>query len=134
MEVNISYDFLSSTDNSVYYNYNNCCVIVIDVLRASTTINTLLELHKKVYITEVENIDNIQYKDKFIKFGEKNDPLDMYLSDIYTISVNLAGLPAISIPVNWFNGLPVGLQLIGKGFDELSILKVAYGLEKSLNS
>ena len=72
MEVNISYDFLSSTDNSVYYNYNNCCVIVIDVLRASTTINTLLELHKKVYITEVENIDNISYKDKFIKFGEKN--------------------------------------------------------------
>jgi aspartyl-tRNA(Asn)/glutamyl-tRNA(Gln) amidotransferase subunit A len=98
---------------------------------------------------QVRNLIQKQYREVFekadmilspvtptlpFKFGEKNDPLDMYLSDIYTISVNLAGLPAISIPVNWFNGLPVGLQLIGKGFDELSILKVAYGLEKSLNS
>ncbi|ABR56580.1 2-phosphosulfolactate phosphatase [Methanococcus aeolicus Nankai-3] len=72
MHINISYDFLSPTDNSAYYNYNDYCVIVIDVLRASTTINVLLELHEKIHITEVENIDNEMYKDKFIKFGEKN--------------------------------------------------------------
>jgi aspartyl-tRNA(Asn)/glutamyl-tRNA(Gln) amidotransferase subunit A len=67
------------------------------------------------------------------KFGEKSDPIQMYLSDIYTISVNLAGLPAISLPVHWENGLPIGLQLIGKAFDEQSILNCAYGLEGALN-
>ena len=67
------------------------------------------------------------------KFGEKKDPLEMYLSDIYTISVNLAGLPAISLPVEWSGKLPIGLQLIGKAFDEQTILNGAYGLEKALN-
>ncbi len=67
------------------------------------------------------------------KFGEKKDPLQMYLSDIYTISVNLAGLPAISLPVEWSGGLPIGLQLIGKAFDEQTILNGAYGLESALN-
>jgi aspartyl-tRNA(Asn)/glutamyl-tRNA(Gln) amidotransferase subunit A len=67
------------------------------------------------------------------KFGEKKDPLEMYLSDIYTISVNLAGLPAISLPVEWSGKLPIGLQLIGKAFDEQTILNGAYSLEKALN-
>jgi aspartyl-tRNA(Asn)/glutamyl-tRNA(Gln) amidotransferase subunit A len=66
------------------------------------------------------------------KFGEKSDPIQMYLSDIYTISVNLAGLPAISLPVHWENGLPIGLQLIGKAFDEQTILNCAYSLESAL--
>lgn len=66
------------------------------------------------------------------KFGEKKDPLDMYLSDIYTISVNLAGLPAISLPVEWSNGLPIGLQLIGKHFDEERVFNGAYSLEEAL--
>ena len=67
------------------------------------------------------------------KIGEKTaDPLQMYLSDIFTISVNLAGAPAISIPCGFTtNNLPVGLQLIGKHFDEESILKVAYAYEQS---
>lgn len=66
------------------------------------------------------------------KFGEKKDPLDMYLSDIYTISVNLAGLPAISLPVEWSDGLPIGLQLIGKPFDEQTIFNGAYSIEEAL--
>ena len=66
------------------------------------------------------------------KFGAMKDPLEMYLSDIYTISVNLAGLPAISLPVEWSGGLPIGLQLIGKAFDEQTILNGAYGLEQNL--
>ena len=66
------------------------------------------------------------------KFGAMKDPLEMYLSDIYTISVNLAGLPAISLPVEWSGGLPIGLQLIGKAFDEQIILNGAYSLEQAL--
>jgi aspartyl-tRNA(Asn)/glutamyl-tRNA(Gln) amidotransferase subunit A len=56
----------------------------------------------------------------------------MYLSDIFTISVNLAGIPAISIPCGFTsNNLPIGLQIIGKHFDEESILKAAYAYEQS---
>ncbi len=66
------------------------------------------------------------------KIGEKTtDPLQMYLSDIFTISVNLAGVPAISIPCGFTkNNLPIGLQIIGKHFDEESILKIAYAYER----
>jgi aspartyl-tRNA(Asn)/glutamyl-tRNA(Gln) amidotransferase subunit A len=67
------------------------------------------------------------------KIGEKTaDPLQMYLSDIFTISVNLAGVPGISVPCGFTsNNLPIGLQFIGKHFDEESILKVAYAYEQS---
>lgn len=67
------------------------------------------------------------------KIGEKTaDPLQMYLSDIFTISVNLAGVPGISIPCGFTsNNLPIGLQIIGKHFDEETILKVAYAYEQA---
>lgn len=67
------------------------------------------------------------------KIGEKTqDPLQMYLSDIYTISVNLAGLPAISLPCGFDGaGLPIGLQIIGKPFDEATILHSAYVYEQA---
>ncbi len=67
------------------------------------------------------------------KAGEKaGDPLQMYLSDIFTISVNLAGVPGISIPCGFTsNNLPIGLQIIGKHFDEETILKVSYAYEQS---
>ncbi len=67
------------------------------------------------------------------KAGEKSaDPLQMYLSDIFTISVNLAGVPGISIPCGFTTeNLPVGLQLIGRHFDEESLLKVAYAYEQA---
>ena len=59
--------------------------------------------------------------------GEKsNDPVTMYLSDIYTIAVNLAGLPGISIPAGFSKNMPVGLQLIGNYFDESQLLNVAH--------
>ncbi|NIR52765.1 Asp-tRNA(Asn)/Glu-tRNA(Gln) amidotransferase subunit GatA, partial [candidate division KSB1 bacterium] len=68
------------------------------------------------------------------KIGEKvDDPLAMYLSDIYTVSVNLAGLPAISIPCGNDSGkLPIGAQIIGKHFDEESVLRVANFVETNL--
>lgn len=68
------------------------------------------------------------------KFGSSHSPLEMYLSDIYTIGVNLAGIPAVSLPVGKSKeNLPIGMQLIGKAFDEQSILDAAYGLEKVLD-
>ena len=61
------------------------------------------------------------------KLGEKaSDPIAMYLSDIFTIAVNLAGLPGISIPAGFSQNLPVGVQLIGKHFDEAKILNAAH--------
>ena len=64
------------------------------------------------------------------KFGEKtSDPLSMYLADIYTVSVNLAGAPAISLPCGEANGLPVGLQLIGKNFEDVKLLQIAELIE-----
>jgi aspartyl-tRNA(Asn)/glutamyl-tRNA(Gln) amidotransferase subunit A len=61
-------------------------------------------------------------------FGAKNaDPVQMYLSDIYTISTNLAGLPGMSLPCGFGNHrLPVGLQIIGRWFDEAKMLNVAH--------
>ncbi|MCY0876904.1 MAG: Asp-tRNA(Asn)/Glu-tRNA(Gln) amidotransferase subunit GatA [Firmicutes bacterium] len=63
--------------------------------------------------------------------GEKTDPLTMYLNDIYTIPVNLAGLPAISVPCGLVDGLPVGLQMIGRSFDESTLLKTAHAYEQA---
>lgn len=67
------------------------------------------------------------------KIGEKTkDPLQMYLSDIFTISVNLAGVPAISIPCGFSrDNLPIGLQILGRHFDEETVLRVAYAFEQS---
>ena len=69
-----------------------------------------------------------------IAFGageKKEDPLAMYLQDIYTISTNLAGLPALSIPAGLVNGLPVGLQLIGNYFGEGSLLNIAHQFQQN---
>jgi aspartyl-tRNA(Asn)/glutamyl-tRNA(Gln) amidotransferase subunit A len=60
------------------------------------------------------------------RLGEKSDPVSMYLSDIYTIATNLAGLPGMSIPAGFVNGLPVGLQLIGNYFAEGRLLNAAH--------
>ena len=67
------------------------------------------------------------------KLGEKSeDPLQMYLSDIFTISVNLAGLPAIALPCGFSRaGLPIGMQLIGRAFQEDTLLRAAYAYEQS---
>jgi len=67
------------------------------------------------------------------RIGEKTqDPLQMYLSDIYTISINLAGLPAISLPCGFDDaGMPIGLQIIGSHFDEATVLRVAHTYEQA---
>ncbi len=68
-----------------------------------------------------------------LKLGESlSDPLKMYLGDIYTVSVNLAGLPGISLPCGFDrNGLPVGMQLLARAFDEKTMLRAAYAFEQT---
>ena len=60
-----------------------------------------------------------------------NDPITMYMSDILTIPVNLAGLPGMSIPAGLSEGLPVGLQIIGNYFDEKTMYQAAYAFEQA---
>jgi len=69
------------------------------------------------------------------KIGDKSDdPISMYLNDIFTVPVNLSGLPAISVPAGYDkNNLPLGLQLIGKPFDEQTVLNLSLAIEKRAN-
>jgi aspartyl-tRNA(Asn)/glutamyl-tRNA(Gln) amidotransferase subunit A len=65
------------------------------------------------------------------RLGEKtDDPLQMYLADVFTVSANLAGLPAISVPCGFTEHLPIGLQLTGRLFDESTLLRVADAYER----
>jgi aspartyl-tRNA(Asn)/glutamyl-tRNA(Gln) amidotransferase subunit A len=67
------------------------------------------------------------------RFGEKTgDPLSMYLEDVFTVSINITGLPGLSLPCGFSKtGLPIGLQLIGKPFDEATLLRTAYAYEQA---
>ncbi len=66
------------------------------------------------------------------KLGEKiGDPLSLYLADVDTVPINLAGVPSISVPCGFSDGLPIGMQIIGKHFDEATILRTAYTFEEN---
>jgi aspartyl-tRNA(Asn)/glutamyl-tRNA(Gln) amidotransferase subunit A len=67
----------------------------------------------------------------FAAGAKSDDPVSMYLNDLYTVSANLCGLPAISMPCGDVNGLPIGLQLIGKHFDEARLLSAAHSFQQS---
>lgn len=68
------------------------------------------------------------------KLGERiKDPLSLYLADVNTVSVNLAGVPSLSIPCGVSQGLPIGLQLVGKHFEEDELLKAAFGYEQNVS-
>jgi aspartyl-tRNA(Asn)/glutamyl-tRNA(Gln) amidotransferase subunit A len=68
------------------------------------------------------------------KLGERiKDPLSLYLADINTVSVNLAGVPSLSVPCGFSEGLPIGLQIVGKHFGEDTILKAAFGYEQNVS-
>ena len=66
------------------------------------------------------------------KFGAKADPYEMYMNDIFTATANLAGVPAMSVPIGRVDGLPVGGQIIAKHFDEAAMFRVAYAVESAL--
>ncbi len=66
------------------------------------------------------------------RLGEKvDDPLSLYLADVDTVPINLAGVPSISVPCGFSDGLPIGMQIIGKHFDEAAILRAAYTFEEN---
>jgi len=66
------------------------------------------------------------------KIGEKvDDPVQMYLSDVCTLPINIAGVPAISIPAGFADGLPIGMQIIGKSFSEETLLKIAHAYQQA---
>jgi len=66
------------------------------------------------------------------KLGEKSDPLSMYLTDILTVPVNLAGIPAISVPCGKADGMPVGLQIMGRPWEDEHVIDVAYAYEQAV--
>ncbi len=83
---------------------------------------------------EVDVIIGPTTPDVAFKIGQKNtNPLDMYLNDIYTTSLNLAGLPGLSLPVGFVNNMPVGMQIIGNSFQEAKILNVAHQFQQITN-
>jgi aspartyl-tRNA(Asn)/glutamyl-tRNA(Gln) amidotransferase subunit A len=85
-------------------------------------------LIKKEFETAFKNVDVLAMPTMpFVAFkiGGKKDPLSLYLADVNTVPINLAGVPSISIPCGFSNGLPIGLQLVGRHFEEGKILNVA---------
>ncbi len=101
-------------------------------LQAQKVRTKILDDFKKVF-KEVDVILTPTSPTPAFKIGEKvDDPLKMYLSDIYTVPVNLAGVPALSMPCGRIDSLPVGLQIIGKHFSEDLIFKVAQKCEELL--
>jgi len=102
-------------------------------VKAQKVRHLIKEEYEKLF-EEVDLILSPVAPDTAYAFGALSDPLQMYLSDLYTISINLAGLPAISLPVDRAeNGLPVGLQLIAKAFDEQTLFDGALSLEQAVN-
>lgn len=94
-------------------------------------VRTLIRRDFEQAFSEVDIIVSPTTPTTAFKFGEKTaDPLSMYLSDICTIPVNLAGLPAISVPCGLADGMPVGLQMIGRMFDEVTLLRAAHAYEQ----
>jgi aspartyl-tRNA(Asn)/glutamyl-tRNA(Gln) amidotransferase subunit A len=85
-----------------------------------------MDVFKKVDVLLTPTTPDVAFK-----IGEKtDDPIQMYLSDIFTVSVNMASLPGISIPCGFKDNLPIGMQIIGKPFDEGTILQVAHVYER----
>jgi aspartyl-tRNA(Asn)/glutamyl-tRNA(Gln) amidotransferase subunit A len=93
---------------------------------------TLIRRDFEKAFTEVDAILTPTSPTPAFKFGEKSeDPISMYLSDIFTISTNLAGLPGISVPCGFSkSGLPIGLQLIGQAFEESTLLQMAHAYDR----
>jgi aspartyl-tRNA(Asn)/glutamyl-tRNA(Gln) amidotransferase subunit A len=101
--------------------------------RKASQVRTLMRTDFESAFQNVDVIVTPTAPTPAFRIGEKvEDPLQMYLSDIFTIPVNLAGIPAMVVPCGFSReGLPIGLQMMGKHFDEARLLKVAYTFEQS---
>ncbi len=102
-------------------------------VKAQKTRHMIKEQYEKIF-ADVDLILSPIAPSTAPKFGELENPMDMYLSDLYSISVNLAGLPAISLPIcKSEDGMPVGLQLIANAYNEQTLFDGALSLEKQIN-
>ena len=97
-------------------------------IQDNTYVEGLIYLHKHPIALGVNDFYSYNLPDTDLTTSY--DPITMYLSDIYTIAVNLAGLPGMSIPAGFVNNMPVGLQLIGKHFSESKLLNVAHQFQQ----
>ena len=91
-------------------------------------------LIKQDFLDAFENVDVIvgpTSPHTAFKLGAKSDPVAMYLEDIYTIAVNLAGLPGISIPAGFSNGLPIGMHMVAGDFEEARLLNIAHQFQRA---
>jgi len=89
--------------------------------------NDFMRLYKQVDVLAGPTMPTIAFR-----LGEKADPLSMYLSDILTVPANLAGVPAISIPCGTVEGMPVGLQIMGRPFEDEVVIDTAYAYEQAV--
>ncbi len=102
-------------------------------VKAQKTRHMIKEQYEKIF-TDVDLILSPIAPSTAPKVGELENPMDMYLSDLYSISVNLAGLPAISLPISKAeDDMPVGLQLIANAYEEQTLFDGALSLEKEIN-
>jgi len=102
-------------------------------VKAQKTRHIIKDEYNKIF-TDVDLILSPVAPTVAPKIGELENPMDMYLSDIYTISVNLAGLPALSLPImKNKDGMPVGLQLIANAYEEQTLFDGSLSLEKAIN-
>ena len=101
--------------------------------RKASQVRTLMKMDFDEAFQTVDAILTPTAPTPAFRIGEKvEDPLQMYLSDVFTIPVNLAGIPAITIPCGFSHeGLPIGLQIMGKHFDEGKLLRIAYTFEQT---
>lgn len=95
-------------------------------------VRTLVKQDFDKALSEVDVLMGPTMPTPAFKIGEKiDDPLSLYLADVNTVPINLAGVPSISVPCGFSDGMPVGLQIIGKHFDENTILRAAYSFEQN---
>ena len=101
-------------------------------LKAQRVRTLILRDYDQVFERGVDVVAMPTYPTPAFKIGERvADPLQMYLGDVFTVSANLAGLPAVSVPCGFTaDRLPIGLQLTGRPFDEATLLRIADGYEK----
>ena len=108
-------------------NVKNQINIFIQQIEIALSNKLPIVVHCRDAFDEVDLILGPTTPDSAFKIGEKlDDPIAMYLSDVFTVSTNLSGLPAISIPMGLKNELPIGLQIIGNHFDESKILSLSH--------
>ena len=105
----------------------------VTVLHGAQRVRTLLTRDFEQAFQKVDAIVTPTAPTPAFKLGEKSgDPLSMYLADIYTVTADLAGIPGISVPCGQTqSGLPIGLQVLGRHFDESTVLRVAAAVESN---